>query len=74
MKKLFNRNASLVQPKEQSKQWILPGEHEPKKAKTMPSVGKVMVIVLWDTQNVIYFDYLKTGKSITAYYFNLLGR
>ena len=31
--------------KEQSKQWTLPGESAPKKAKTVKSAGKMMAIV-----------------------------
>jgi len=43
--------------KEQSKQWTSPGEPAPKKAKTVPSAGKVMATVFWDLQGVIYIDY-----------------
>jgi len=53
--------------KEQSKQWTSPGEHAPKKAKTVPSAGKVMATFFWDSQGVIYIDYLET-------YADLLGR
>jgi len=44
--------------KEQSKQWTLPGKHALKKAKTVPSAGKVMATVFWDSQGIIYIDYL----------------
>jgi len=61
--------------KEQSKQWTLPGEHAPKKAKTVPSAGKVMATVFWDSQGIIYIDYQKKGKTITGlYYAELLSR
>jgi len=51
------------------------GEPAPKKAKTVPSAGKVMATVFWDSQGVIYIDYLKKGKTVTGlYYFELLGR
>ncbi|XP_035212046.1 uncharacterized protein LOC118186127 [Stegodyphus dumicola] len=33
--------------KDQSKQWTLPGECAPKKAKTVPSAAKVMATVFW---------------------------
>ncbi|CAK9820465.1 Histone-lysine N-methyltransferase SETMAR [Anthophora plagiata] len=36
--------------KEQSKQWTERGESAPKKAKTVPSAGKVMTSVFWDAQ------------------------
>ena len=61
--------------KEQSKQWTSPGERAPKKAKTVLSAGKVMATVFWDSQGVIYIDYLEKGKTITGlYYAELLGR
>ncbi|XP_039302537.1 uncharacterized protein LOC120357081 [Solenopsis invicta] len=61
--------------KEQSKQWTSPGERTPKKAKTVLSAGKVMVTVFWDSQGVIYIDYLEKGKTVTGlYYAELLGR
>lgn len=59
--------------KEQSKQWTSPGEKAPKKAKTVPSAGKVMATVFWDSQGVILIDYLQKGSTITgAYYAALL--
>jgi len=61
--------------KEQSKQWTSPGEPAPKKAKSIPSAGKVMATVFWDSQGVIYFDYLEKGKTVTGlYYAELYGR
>jgi len=61
--------------KEQSKQWISFGECAPKKAKTVLLAGKVMATVFWDSQGVIYIDYLEKGKTITGlYYAELLGR
>jgi len=49
--------------KEQSKQWTSPGEPAPKKARIVPSAGKVMTTVIWDSQGVIYIDYLVKGKT-----------
>ena len=61
--------------KQQSKQCISPEESALKKAKTVPSAGKVMATVFWDSQGVIYFSYLEKGKTITGlYYAELLGR
>jgi len=61
--------------KEQSKQWTLPDEPGPKNAKSVPSAGKVMATVVWDSQGVIYIDYLEKGKTVTGlYYAELLGR
>ena len=51
--------------KEQSKQWTEAGGSAPKKAKTVQSAGKVMVMVFW----------VKKGKSINSeYYCNLLDQ
>lgn len=45
------------------------------KAKTVSSAGKVMVIVYWDSQGIIFTDYLEKGRTITwQYYADLLGR
>jgi len=55
--------------KEQSKQWTSPGEPALKKARTVPSAGKVMATVFWDSQGVIYIDYLEEGKTVTRLYY-----
>jgi [histone H3]-lysine36 N-dimethyltransferase SETMAR len=61
--------------KEQSKQWTARGESTPKKAKTVPSAGKVMATIFWDSQGVILIDYLQKGRTITGqYYSDLLTR
>ncbi|KAH0816471.1 hypothetical protein GEV33_006320 [Tenebrio molitor] len=61
--------------KQQSKQWIGAGESVPKKAKTVPSAGKVMATVFWDSRGVVLIDYLQKGKTITgAYYSSLLDK
>ena len=44
--------------KEQSKQWTLPSERAPKNAKTVLSVRKMMATGFWDSQGVIYINYL----------------
>ncbi|RLU18396.1 hypothetical protein DMN91_008753 [Ooceraea biroi] len=47
--------------KEQSKQWVASGEFAaaPKKAKTVPSVGKVTATVFWGSQGIILIDYME---------------
>ena len=63
------------QANEQSKQWTKWGESAPKKAKTVPSAGKVMASVFWDACGIIFIDYLLKGKTINGeYYANLLQR
>ena len=59
--------------KQQSKQWKHPGSPPPKKAKTVPSAGKVMVSVFWDADGILLIDYLQNGQTINGtYYASLL--
>ena len=59
--------------KQQSKQWVEKGQPPPKKAKVIPSAGKVMATVFWDAKGIIFIDYLAKGKTINGeYYANLL--
>lgn len=61
--------------KRQSKQWIFRGESAPKKAKTVPSAGKVMATIFWDSNGIILMDFLQKGRTITGqYYSELLDR
>ena len=36
----------------------------PKKAKTVPSAGKVMASVFWDADGILLIDYLQKGQTI----------
>ena len=61
--------------KAQSRQWVGPGSHRPKKFKTQPSAGKVMATVFWDAKGVIILDFLPKRSTITGvYYANLLDQ
>jgi hypothetical protein len=45
----------------------------PKQTRSVPSAGKVMASVFWDTEGILFIDYLEKGKTITGeYYPNLL--
>ena len=66
---LFNRNMNeflhrfvtvdnTPETKQQSKQWVLPAESAPKRAKVGLSANKVMATVFWDARGVIHIDYL----------------
>ena len=44
--------------KEQSKQWISPGETVAKEAKTVPTAGKLTATVFWDSPGTIFTDTL----------------
>ena len=61
--------------KQQSKQWTEAGCSAPKK-RSVPSAGKVMALVFWDAEGILFIDYyLEKGKTITReYYSNLLTR
>ena len=59
--------------KQQSKQWKHPGSPPPKKAKTVPSAGKVMALVFWDADGTLLINYLQKGQTINVtYYASLL--
>ncbi|CAK9819145.1 Mariner Mos1 transposase [Anthophora quadrimaculata] len=61
--------------KEQSKQWIEASGSAPKKAKMVPSAGKVMATVFWNCKGVLLIDYLQKDKTINSeYYCNLLDQ
>ena len=48
----------------QSKMWTGPGESAPKKAKIVPSAGKVMATIFWDLHGIILIDYLQKEKLL----------
>lgn len=41
-----------------------------KKAKTVPSTGKVIATVFWDSQRIIFNDYLESGKTVKGEYYS----
>ena len=53
----------------QSKQWKHIASPTPRKAKLVPSAGKVMASVFWDSRGILMVDYLLTGKTITGNYY-----
>jgi len=59
-----------TETKKQSKQCVASGESAPKKAKTIPSTGKVMII-FWDARDIIFINFLEKGKTITGVYLRL---
>ncbi len=56
--------------KTQSMEWRRKGEGPPVKAKTAPSIGKVMITVFWDCDGIILIDYLPQGRTINAEYYS----
>ena len=64
-----------MESREETKQWVKPGESVSKLSKTKQSAGKVMVSVFWDAHGVIFIDYLEKGRTIIgAYYAALVYR
>ena len=60
---------------QQSKQWAEAGCSAPKKTRSVQSAGKVVALVFWDAEDILFIDYLENGKTITGeYYSNLLTR
>jgi len=39
---------TILETKDHSKQWTFPNERAPKKAKTVPSIEKIMATIFWD--------------------------
>jgi histone-lysine N-methyltransferase SETMAR len=41
----------------------------------VPSAGKVMALLFWDAEGILFIDYIEKGKTLTGeYYSNLLTR
>jgi len=40
------------------------------KTRSFPSAGKVMALVFWDTESILFIDYLEKGKTITREYYS----
>jgi len=51
--------------KQQPKQWTEAGCSARKKTKSVPSAGKIMALVFWDAEGILFIDYLEKGKTIT---------
>ncbi len=61
--------------KQESMQWHLKGGPAPKKFKVVPSAGKVMATIFWDSEGILLIDYKNKNTTITgAYYADILRR
>ena len=60
--------------KRQSMQWKHSTSPAPKKAKVVPSAGKVMTSVFWDAKGIVFIEYLQKGKTINEEYYAKLLR
>lgn len=54
----------MPEVEQQSKLWMGAGESAPKKVKMVPSAGKVMATIFWNSYSVVPVDYLKKGRPI----------
>jgi histone-lysine N-methyltransferase SETMAR len=55
--------------KKQNMQWKHPGAPPTKKFKRVPSAGKVMTSIFWDSQEIVMIDYLEQGRTINGTYY-----
>jgi len=55
-----------LETKKASKEWRLTSSPKPKKFRTQPSVGKVMLTLRWDEQGVILEHYIPRGNTVTS--------
>jgi hypothetical protein len=61
--------------KQRSKQWTEALCSAPEKTSLVLSAGMVMASVFWDSEGILFIDYLEKGKTVTRkYYSNLLTR
>jgi hypothetical protein len=59
----------------ESKQWTEAGCSAPNKKSSVPSAGKVMALVFWDDEGILFIDYLEKSKTIIVeYYSNLITK
>ena len=60
---------------ETKQQWVEASGSALKKTKSITSSEKIMARVFWDAKQILIFDYLGKGKTITGeYYSNLLDQ
>ena len=55
--------------KQESMQWHKKGGPPPKKFKVVPSAGKVMATIFWDSEGILLIDYKSKGATITGEYY-----
>ena len=58
-----------LETKQKSMQWKHPTSPPVVKFRKIVSASKVMVSVFWDSEGVLFTDYLEQGKTVTAVYY-----
>ena len=60
-----------LRPRNSQKNGSIPShQSHARKAKVVPSAGKVMASIFWDAQGVLLVDYLKKGCTINGQYYS----
>lgn len=62
----------VPEDKQQSAEWVGPGERPSKHVKQDRWAGKVLARVFWDAHGIIFIDYLKKGKTVNKEYYTAL--
>lgn len=55
--------------KHQSMQWVEKGKRPPVKARVVPSAGKVMLALFWDSEGPVLADFLPPKTTVTGQYY-----
>jgi hypothetical protein len=55
-----------LESKHASMQWNHPSSPSAKKFKVMPSAGKVMLSIFWDSQRVLLVNFQKHGENVNS--------
>jgi len=56
----------VTRKKRQSMEYDHPGSPSVKKLKTVPSTKKFMLIIFWDTRDLLYTEYLTKGSTVNS--------
>ena len=59
----------ILESNRQSAVWTAGGENHPKQLKKQTSAGKVLTIVFWDAQGILFINYLEKGITINSEYY-----
>ena len=63
------RITTSLQSQWQSAEWTAAGESHPKRPKMQTSASKVLASVFWETQGILFINYLEKGRNINSEYY-----